>query len=153
MSATLIPNSRVYTDCEKNGFKFKAVRTKICQETGESIAVEFQEAGESINEYSESLSVAASATTTIIDYTVAALKELRLKRIDFSGTNRGVYTIEINSTTEAKKRTYYTKLEDYFVFEDLKLNPGDNLKLIVENKNTNMTGDFNANLQGNLRDA
>jgi len=151
---TMIPNSRPWGECTKNGKTIKVVRTSICQGDGEDpLKVEFDQAGETLNVYGESSSVAASSTATIIDYTVGALKEFRLKRIEFSGTNRGVYIVEINSNTQAKKRTYYTRFDDYFDFEELKLNAGDNLKLIVENKSTNMTGDFNANLQGNLRDA
>ena len=38
------------------------------------------------------------------------------------------------------------------IFNDLLLVEGDVIKLIVENK-TNMTADFNGNLQGRLQDA
>lgn len=109
-------------------------------------------AGETVNSYSEILSLAGLATATVVLYTVSAGKQLQLKRIDFSGENIAVYSIDINNSIEAKRRTYYTNFNGEIIFNDLLLVEGDVIKLIVENK-TNMTADFNGNLQGRLQDA
>lgn len=129
-----------------------AVRTKICQETGETIKVEFDTSGSLINTYNELLSVAGLATVDLVLYTVPVGKTLKLKRIDFSGDNKAIYKIDINGSVQAKKRTWYTKYNDEIIFNDLILNAGDIIKLIVENK-TNMVADFNGNLQGVLDNA
>jgi hypothetical protein len=137
-----------FVECNDN----TAVRTTICQGDGESVKVEFDEAGIGINSYNELLSVAGLATGDLLLYTVPVGKTLKLQRIDFSGENKAVYKIDINGSIEAKKRTWYTSYNDYIIFNNLTLNAGDIVKLIVENK-TNMTADFNGNLQGKLSDA
>lgn len=137
-----------YTECDSKIAK----RVKICQEAGESFKVEFDEAGIGINSYNELLSVAGLATGDLLLYTVPVGKTLKLQRIDFSGENKAVYKIDINGSIQAKKRTWYTSYNDYITFNNLTLNAGDIVKLIVENK-TNMTADFNGNLQGKLSDA
>jgi hypothetical protein len=109
-------------------------------------------AGETINSYSEILSLAGLATATVVLYTVASGKKLKLKRLEFSGENRAVYSVDINNSIQAKHRTYYTNYNGEIIFDDLLLVEGDVIKLIVENK-TNMTADFNGNLQGRLQDA
>lgn len=116
------------------------------------IEVDFNEIGETVNSYSEILSLAGLATSTVVLYTVATGKKLKLKRIDFSGENRAVYSIDVNNSIQAKHRTYYTNYNGEIIFDDLLLVEGDVIKLIVENK-TNMTADFNGNLQGRLQDA
>tara|TARA_R110000851_G_scaffold85715_3_gene186249 strand:+ start:78 stop:536 length:459 start_codon:yes stop_codon:yes gene_type:complete len=116
------------------------------------IEVDFNEIGETVNSYSEILSLAGLATSTVVLYTVATGKKLKLKRIDFSGGNRAIYSIDVNNSIEAKHRTYYTNYNGEIIFNDLLLVEGDVIKLIVENK-TNMTADFNGNLQGRLQDA
>jgi hypothetical protein len=116
------------------------------------IEVDFNEIGETVNSYSEILSLAGLATSTVVLYTVATGKKLKLKRIDFSGENRAVFSIDVNNIIEAKHRTYYTNYNGEIIFDDLLLVEGDVIKLIVENK-TNMTADFNGNLQGRLQDA
>jgi hypothetical protein len=137
-----------FVECNDN----TAVRTTICQGDGESVKVEFDEAGFGINSYNELLSVAGLATGDLLLYTVPVGKTLKLQRIDFSGENKAVYKIDINGSIQAKKRTWYTSYNDYITFNNLTLNAGDIVKLIVENK-TNMTADFNGNLQGQLSDA
>jgi hypothetical protein len=141
-----------FVECPSGSGK-PAVRTSICQEEDETIKVELGECGESINIFSESLAVAASATTTILTYTVPPLKLFKLKRVDISGTNRGIYSVDFNTAIISKKRTNYISYDDYFKFEDIKFSSGDIIKIIVENKNNTATGDFNTNLQGNLFDA
>jgi hypothetical protein len=129
-----------------------AVRTKICQDENESIKVEIGVSGVEIVEFQEIFGVAGLATETILNYTVAAGKILTLVMCDVSGDNRGIYRVEKNGSTIGKKRTYYTNYDNSFSFASIKLVAGDNLKVIVENQST-LNGDFNANIQGSLRDA
>lgn len=137
-----------YTTCDGKIAK----RTKICQEDGETLKVELDYEGLEIIDYNESLSVVGLATATILDYTVAISKILTLVYSDVSGDNRGKYRVEINGSVIAKRRTYYTNYDNYFNFSNIKLVEGDNIKIIVENQST-LSGDFNANLQGSVKDA
>ena len=137
-----------YTECKGKIAK----RTKICQDDGEAIKVELDYEGIEVIDYDEANSVAGSATATILDYTVAAGKILTLVLSDVSGDNRGKYRVELNGSVIAKRRTYYTNYDNIFKFANIKLVAGDNIKIIVENQST-LTGDFNANLQGSVKDA
>lgn len=129
-----------------------AVRTKICQEAGETIAVEFAQAGTLINSYNEILSLGGLSTANVVLYTVPIGKTLTLTRVDFSGENKATFKIDINGAIQSKKRTYYTSFNGSFEFSGLLLSAGDIIKLIVEN-NSNSVSDFNGNLQGRLADA
>jgi hypothetical protein len=130
-----------------------AKRTKICQEAGETIKVEVEEeSGLYLNTYNEANSVAGLATATVIDYTVPVTKEVKLKTIECSGDNRAIFKVEINTVTQAKKRTYFTEYNCSFESFNLILNAGDNIKVIVENK-SNSIADFNANFLGVIQDA
>ena len=136
-------------DVKTNTASGKAYRVEV---VNESVPVEFAQAGQTINIFNEANSVAEAATANIISYTVPTLKEFRLKRVEFSGANKAIYSIEINSAVQAKRRTYYTKLNTEAIFDDLILAAGDILDIIVQNGSTG-AADFNANMQGNLRDA
>jgi hypothetical protein len=136
-----------YTRCGD----YIAKRVAVCN-TGEPIEVTFVEATGSFNQYAESLSVAGLSTTTILSYTVPASSTYKLKRADVSGDNRAVCIIEVNGSTQAKKRIYYTKFNTAFEFADISYSEGDIIKVIVENKSTT-TADFNVNLQGTLKNA
>ena len=128
-----------------------AVRTTICQESGESVFVNIPEVGNPINLYSEILSLASLATSNVILYTVPVSKKLKVKRIDFSGENRATFSVDVNGSIQSKKRLYFTRYNGEFIL-DLNLIAGDVIRLIVEN-NTNSVADFNGNLQGQLTDA
>lgn len=132
--------------------KDSKVAKRVVVANASPIEVDFSEIGNTVNSYSEILSLAGLATSTVVMYTVAAGKKLKLKRIDFSGGNRAVYSVDINNSIAAKHRTYYTNYNGEIIFNDLLLIAGDVVKLIVENK-TNITADFNSNLQGKLQDA
>lgn len=137
-----------YTECKGK----IARRTKICQDDDEAIKVELGSQGIQVVDYDEANSVAGSATATILDYTVSVGKVLTLVLSDVSGDNRGKYRVELNGNVIAKRRTYYTGYDNIFKFANIKLVEGDNIKIIVENQST-LTGDFNANLQGSVKDA
>jgi len=108
--------------------------------------------GNVLNIYQESLSIAGSATATILTYTVPVGKYFVIKRIDYSGSSKGTFTIDINSNVESKQRLYCTSFNGSFQMENLKIVAGDTIKLIVEN-NTNNTANYNGNLIGNLDNA
>jgi len=105
-----------------------------------------------VNIYSESLAVAGFATTTILSYTVPALKKFKLQAISYSGDNRSVYQVELNTSVIAKQRLYFTEYNGSFDFFGLELAAGDIIQLIVENK-ANSVSDFNGNLIGRVDNA
>jgi hypothetical protein len=127
------------------------IATQICQNTGETVKVEFAVSGVPFNTYGESLNVAGFGTSTIINYTVPAGKKMVLGSISASGENRAVYTVEVNNSTQAKKRSYFTEYNVFFDAFKIELIAGDNLKVIVENR-TNSVADFNANFTATLDD-
>ena len=138
---------QAFKECNGNPAK----RVSVCQEAGESIKVDIGLSGVGFHEYDEAPSVLGSASATIVSYTVPLGKVLILRRVDFSGDNRGIYELKLNTTTFMKRRTYYTKFDGKMEFEDQEFAAGDILDLVVENRST-MTGDFNATLQGSLKD-
>lgn len=129
-----------------------AIEVTIGQGLGDTVKVEFDDAGISINTYNEILSLGGLASDDLVLFTVPVGKILKLQRIDFSGSNKAIYKIDINGSVQAKKRTWYTKYNDHILFNNLVLVAGDVVKLIVENK-TNSVADFNGNLQGKLDNA
>lgn len=141
---------RKFRECPDNSGEV-AIATKICQSTGETVKVEFGVSGVPFNQYGESLSVAGLGTSTIINYTVPVGKKIVLGTINASGENRAVYTLEINSITQAKQRSWFTEYNVKFDALKIELVAGDNLKVIVENK-TNSIADFNANFTATLDD-
>ncbi len=137
-----------FTEC--NGLTAK--RTSICQAPGETVKVEFAQSGISTNIYGETLALAGLGTSDVINYTVPVGKVFTLKSAEFSGENKGVFSILINSVVEAKKRTWFVSFNGDFYFSDLILSAGDNIKLNVQNE-SNSIADFNGNIQGKLDDA
>jgi len=127
------------------------VAVSIEQSISEPVPVSFTELGEPLNVYDEAPSVAGLATETIIDYTVPALKGLDVKHIHISGENKSVFTIEINSVIVYKHRIWFTKFSDN-IETTIRLQSGDNLKVIVENK-SNSISDFNSTITGNIYNA
>lgn len=99
-----------------------------------------------LNVYQEE-SVTVPLDVTVIDYTVPPARKVRMRSIEAFGMNKGSFTIEINGDVVARKETYYTKYETVFDFENYPLEPGDNIKVVADNKGTN-TGLFNARLRG-----
>jgi hypothetical protein len=113
--------------------------------------VELVKKGLYLNDYSEANGVASQATVTVINYTVPIGKIFRMESVDYSSDCIGIFTVELNGSTESKQYTNYTKYTGAFKFSGFDLNAGDSLKLIIENK-SNGVGSFNANLQGRLID-
>ena len=114
--------------------------------------VTFTTAGTTFNQYGEALSVAGLASAAIISYTVPINKTFAALVAEVSGTNRAEFIVEVNASTEAKRRTYFTEYNARFELSGMKLVAGDIIKIIVDNK-TNSTADFNANIIGIIDDA
>lgn len=101
--------------------------------------------------YAEVTSVASSVLTTIQTYTVPALVNAFLQKIEVSGTNIAEYRVEVNAVIKAKKRTYFgSSLNTEFIFADtgagLPLVPGDIVTIKVIHIRP-MVGDFNSRVQ------
>jgi hypothetical protein len=150
MTRSFVSNNRdVKTKDSKGDSAFRVI---VGNSEPIEVAVVEGGVGVTVNSYGEILSLAGLATATVVLYTVAIGKELQLRRVSFSGGNKAIYSIDINNSIEAKQRTYFTSYNGEIIFNDLLLVEGDVIKLVVENK-TNMTADFNGNLQGRLQDA
>jgi len=146
MSLSTISNNNDIKTATPEGAAFRV------DVTNQPIGVEFDEAGEPLNFYNEAQAVAEAASATVLTYTVPALKLLRLQRVDVSGHNKALYSVRVNGSDISKKRTYYTHLNEEFTFQNINLVAGDILTIVVENGSQGAS-DFNANIQGNLRDA
>lgn len=140
-----------FVECPVDGDKI-AVRTKICLDDGESFPVYISTSGVPVIAYGEILALAGLATGDVVLYTVPVGKIFTLKRIDFSGENRGEFKMYIDASLSAKKRTYYTDYNGYMEFSDLEYGAGVQIKLEVTNQ-TNSVADFEGYIQGTIKDA
>lgn len=145
--STLIPNSRVYTDCEKNGFKFKAVRTKICQEDGEALKVDIGTRGVSKYIRNEVNSVPINIETLVASYTIPAGKNFDLSKVICSGDNIARFIIKVNGDIVSSKRTWWTNFNADFDLLELILVASDKVEVFVENRGST-TETFEATIIG-----
>lgn len=105
-----------------------------------------------VSTFNSVTSVAASVSTTIVTYTVPALKTARLQRLEVSGTNIAQYDVLVNNVLQARRRTYFgAPLNETFDFTaevDLgfKLNSGDVVKINVIHQRPDL-GDFEGRIQ------
>ena len=152
LNRKLSRHDRDYFSYERNSSNEVCKRVIVANDSNDAIPVEEAQKGYSVDFFGEVNSVAGLATVSIIDYTVPVSKLLKLDRVECSGENKAVFSIEINSSTKSKKRSYYTEFNVMFDKLNYELDAGDNLKIIVENKKTT-TADFNANFLGVLQDA
>lgn len=65
------------------------------------------EVGTIINNYNEIIAVPAATPSTIVSYTVPVGKSAVLDKVEYSGSNIGVYEILLNGSPIAKKRTWF----------------------------------------------
>lgn len=150
MTASLVNNSLDVKEKLSSGLM--ALRVHPYQEPGDSLNVNFTEPGFYFEKYAEASAVAGLATVDVVSYTVPVGKELKLLRIDYSGENKSIMSVKINTITKAKKRTWFANFNGEFLFEKYILNAGDILTLTVQNE-SNSIADFNGNIQGILDDA
>ena len=132
--------------------RFNSNKVRVENTQDSPLFVTRTEVGTIVNIYNEVLSIAGLATSNIIQYTIPTNKLLEVLTIETSGTNRAVFSLDINGAIIAKQRSYFTEYNTSFNLNGLKLIEGDILKIIVENK-SNSTADFNANILGRLEDA
>lgn len=101
--------------------------------------------------YNEITSTASSVLTTLQTYTVPALTSAFLQKVEVSGSNIAEYRLEINSTIQDKKRTYFgSSLNTEFKFAEIgpgiPLEAGDVVTVKVIHIRPTV-GDFNSRLQ------
>ena len=60
-----------------------------------------------VNTYSAVTSVPSATTTTIATYTIPVGKSSQLDRIEFSGSNIGIFQVLINGTVKSTQRTWF----------------------------------------------
>lgn len=128
-----------------------AVRVLVRNGAGDPIPVFITDssATDKISVFSTSPSVGASVLTTIQSYTVPVGKTLLLKEIEVSGDNAAKYSVEIDSTLEARKRTYYSEFNETFNWNLLEVSAGSviDVKVIHE---SDQVGDFDSRIIGDL---
>lgn len=105
------------------------------------------------NNFAEITSVASGVLSTILTYTVPTGKSFYLNRVEVSGTNIGEYSVQFNSIVNAKKRTYFSNLNEMFDFtmggntDGFQL-VGGTIITITTIHNRPSLGVFDARLQG-----
>lgn len=100
-----------------------------------------------LNVYAEN-NIVTGDTVTLIDYDVPSDRGLRLRMIEGFGKNLGGFEILIDDVRVAYKETYYTHYHTEFDFENFELEPDQNIKVKVTNRNNFNTALFNARLRG-----
>lgn len=107
-------------------------------------------ASSGVIEYAEVNSVPSSLLTTIATYTVPVGKTMSLRVVEVSGNNLGIYQIEFDTIVKSKKRTYWGKFNETFVFEDQPVSTGTVIRVRVIHTSS-MLGEFNATIIGALK--
>lgn len=131
--------------------RLSKVAVVVEQDPSNPIPVDPLERGEITPIWGEQFSVGGLSIQTVINYTIPVGKNFKIKSVHFSGDNRSVFYVEVNSSTILKHRLYFSHFSGSASFENVNLDQNDNIKIIVENK-TNSLADFNATLIGNLYD-
>lgn len=127
-----------------------AVRTKICQENGESVAVRITDGTVGTNEnYFFEASSVASGTTTIATYTVGVGETFFLNEVFCSGDNIAYFEVFIDTVKKDKARTWWTSFNVTIPFGGLEIDAGSTIEVKVTHTSSEV-GDFNAKLIGSL---
>lgn len=108
-----------------------------------------------LTSYDEALSVGINSLTEIISYIVPPSKILNLDLIEVSGDNVAKYIVTINGSTNKIKRTYYgNSLNATFNYNSFNVNAGEEVKVeVIHYNDLNESGDFNATIEGKIKDA
>lgn len=128
-----------------------AVRTHICQNPDETIAVRVEGTvtGDITPIYSATASLAGNTTGTILTYVVPPLKTLALEIVSCSGENVSKYTLKIDGATIAVKRSWWTNFNVDFQMARVKAIAGQTITIDVSN-DSNTVADYDATLLGEL---
>jgi hypothetical protein len=107
-----------------------------------------------VAEYDSVTGVAASGSQTIVSYTVPVGDTFNLSRISVSGDNIAEFTVNINGSPIATKRSWFTDYNVEFIFESSSgsgpaMNAGDTVNVVVNNFRPT-PGDFNGTILGRL---
>lgn len=103
-----------------------------------------------VNVYSTVSSVSSATLTTVVSYTVPAGMTLNLKQAQFTGSNIATYSFLIDSTEEAKHRTWFGgDLSGSLDFFNLEIGAASVVELKVIHARP-FTGDFEARFVGFL---
>ncbi len=137
------PNSRTLRTT--NG----QVHTAVCTDSGNPLEVVLTDntASDKQSHYGEVTSVASAVSTTIVSLTIPASKTFLLREVEVGGTNIATFSVEIASTLEAKKRTYFTHYNERFNFHGLEVATGVTIDVKVIHSRS-ATGDFEARIIG-----
>lgn len=100
-------------------------------------------------------SVAVGDLTELITYIVPPAKVFNLDQIEVSGDNIAKYTVYINGDKNKIKRTWHgSSLNDTIKYNSFMLSAGDEIKVdVIHYNDLDMSGDFNATIEGKLKDA
>lgn len=101
--------------------------------------------------FNEITSVASATLTTIASYTVPVVTSASLQQVLVSGTNIAAYEVYVNAVKIAKKRTYFSDLNEEFIFAVTSNNgyvvsTGDVVEIKVLHDRPTL-GDFEATIQ------
>lgn len=98
-------------------------------------------------------SIAASMPTIIVSYTVPPGYAVYLTKVLLSGTNKAIFTVQVDGSPIADLITYYTDLNGSLGFGDygIELTAGQILTVVAEHERPSM-GDFSASLIGIKRE-
>lgn len=108
-----------------------------------------------INIFVETTAIASGSETTLVSYTVPALKNFFLALVNVNGTNIATYNIYKNGTKVAKAVTFFGVLNSTVNFAGaaygLKFVAADLLEVkVIHNRPS--AGDFDARVNGVLQD-
>ena len=117
---------------------------KVTNTSSNPVPVVFDTKGDVTSQYNEVASTTLE-TITVINFTVGVGKGVDLMCVECSGSNKAIFTVEINSSVIKKVRTWFCDFNAVMDFKLQSLSAGDNVRVIVENK-TDMAADFNSTL-------
>jgi hypothetical protein len=109
---------------------------------------------EDISVYDTALSVVPADLVELINYVVPPLKTLCLDRIDVSGDNIAKYTVTIGGNVSKIKRAGYgSSFNETFHYSKCEIPAGTSVKVeVIHYNDLLMSGDFNATIEGKLKD-
>jgi hypothetical protein len=125
-----------------------AYKVRIFSDDIIPVSISSVDAGETDIAKFNSINSVNQATETLINsLLVQPSEEFYLSKIEVGGTNLAKFNVYINSTLVGIKRTWWTKFDSLFIFDDIKLIAGDLLEVKVIH-NTVAVGDFEATIIG-----
>lgn len=145
-----------FEECPAGSGK-SARRSYVCNDETSPIPVAITDGAVSggvvTSTYDEALSVGAASETTVTTYTVPVGKKFKFDLVEASGDNISKFKVKIDSTIEAKKRSWWTSFNVDFDMKGLELAAGQVIELTAEHNNATMNSDYEARITGRLLDA